>query len=144
MSAAPVTTRLLLVEDNENDAELLSLELTAAGLAFELRRVETQQDLREAMTAFQPHLVISDSNLPGFSGLEALSVVIELSPATPFMFFSGDDQEHVVADALAHGACGYVSKQHLPRMPAAIAQLLADRATTSPADSARFTPARMT
>lgn len=127
MSTAPPTTRLLLVEDNDDDAELLSLELTAAGFAFELRRVETQAHLRDAMVAFDPHLVISDSNLPGFSGLEALSLVIELSPATPFLLFSGDEQEHLIADALARGASGCVSKHHLDRMPATIANLLAGR-----------------
>ncbi len=130
MSAAPLT-RLLLVEDNDDDAELLSLELTAAGLTFELRRVETQAHLRDAMVDFDPHLVISDSNLPGFSGLEALSLVIELSPATPFLLFSGDDQEHIISDALARGASGCVSKQHLDRMPDTIANLLADRAATT-------------
>ncbi len=122
-------TRLLLIEDNDDDAELLSLELIAAGLAFELQRVQTQAHLRDAIVAFLPHLVISDSNLPGFSGLEALSLVMELSPATPFLFFSGDDQDHDVATALAHGACGYVSKQQLARMPATVARLLADSAT---------------
>ncbi len=131
MPTAPVTPRLLLVEDNDDDAELLSLELTAAGLAFELRRVQTQAHLRDAMAAFDPHLVISDSNLPGFSGMEALSLVIELSPATPFLFFSGDDQEHAINTALAQGACGYVSKEHLARMPTTVARLLADSAATT-------------
>ena len=131
MSATPGRMRLLLVEDNDDDVELLSLELDAAGLDFELRRVETLAHLREAIDAFHPHLVISDSNLPGFSGLEALSLVTGLSPATPFMFFSGDDDEHIVANALAHGACRYISKQHLDRMPATIAGLLADRAATT-------------
>ena len=131
MPIAPLTTRLLLVEDNDDDAELLSLELRASGLEFELRRVQTQAHLRDAIAAFLPHLVISDSKLPGFSGLEALSLVMELSPATPFLFFSGDDQEHDIASALAHGACGYVSKQHLARMPATVARLLADSAATA-------------
>jgi DNA-binding NarL/FixJ family response regulator len=105
--------------------------LRAAGLAFELWRVQTQAHLRDAMAAFLPHLVISDSNLPGFSGLEAMSLVHTLSPATPFLFFSGDDQEHDVDIALARGACGYVSKQHLARMPATVARLLADSAATT-------------
>lgn len=125
MSAAPLTTRLLLVEDNDDDAELLSLELEASGMDFELRRVETPVNLRDAIATFVPHLVISDNNLPGFSGLEALSLVREISPEMPFLFFSGDDQEHMEADALARGACAYVSKQDLARMPATIARLLA-------------------
>jgi DNA-binding response OmpR family regulator len=128
MSPTPVDVvtgmRLLLVEDCSDDAELLSLELIAAGLAFELRRVENAAHLREAVGTFAPHLVISDSNLPGFSGLEALLLVRELAPTTPFLFLSGDDDERVAVNALSHGAAGYISKQHLRRMPATITRLL--------------------
>jgi DNA-binding NtrC family response regulator len=116
--------RLLLVEDCGDDAELLSLELMAAGLAFELLRVENAVRLREAIGTFAPHLVISDSNLPGFSGLDAMLLVRELAPATPFLFLSGDEDERVAVNALSHGAAGYISKQHLRRMPATIARLL--------------------
>jgi DNA-binding NtrC family response regulator len=116
--------RLLLVEDCGDDAELLSLELMAAGLAFELLRVENAVRLREAIGTFAPHLVISDSNLPGFSGLDAMLLVRELAPATPFLFLSGDEDERVAVNALSHGAAGYISKQHLRRMPATIARWL--------------------
>ncbi len=121
--------RLLLVEDCGDDAELLSLELIAAGLAFELRRVENAAHLREAVGTFAPHLVISDNNLPGFSGLDALLLVRELAPATPFLFFSGDDDERAAVNALHHGAAGFVSKRDVGRMPAAIMRLLANNPT---------------
>ena len=121
--------RLLLVEDCGDDAELLSLELTAAGLTFALRRVENAAHLREAVGTFAPHLVISDSNLPGFSGLEALLLARELAPTTPFLFFSGDDDERVAVNALHHGAAGYVPKRDVGRMPATIMRLLASSPT---------------
>lgn len=121
--------RLLLVEDCGDDAELLSLELKAAGLAFELLRVENAVRLREAIDAFAPHLVISDNNLPGFSGLEALLLVRELAPATPFLFFSGDDDERVAINALSHGAADYIPKRDLGRMPTVIRRLLAANPT---------------
>ncbi len=131
MSDASEAMRLLLVEDNDDDAELLSMELDAAGLVFELRRVETLMHLRDAMAAFLPHMVISDSNLPGFTGLEAMSLVLEVAPATPFVFLSGDDDEHMVAYALTHGACGYISKQHLTHVPSTIVRLLSGMADTT-------------
>jgi len=121
--------RLLLVEDCRDDAELLSMELIAGGLAFELLRVENVAHLREAIGDFAPHVVISDSNLPGFSGLEALLLVRELAPATPFLFLSGDDDERAAANALHHGAAGYVPKQHLRKMPALLTELLASTST---------------
>ena len=121
--------RLLLVEDSSDDAELLSLELKAAGLAFELRRVENAAHLREAVGTFAPHLVISDNSLPGFSGFDALLLVRELAPATPFLFFSGDDDERAAVNALRRGASGYVPKRDVGRMPAAIMRLLASNPT---------------
>ena len=124
MQSPADTIRLLLVEDSSDDAELLSLELIAAGFVFDLRRVESAMHLRESVCSFAPHLVISDSNLPGFSGLDALQLVRELAPVTPFVFFSGDDDERTIANALAQGADGYVSKQHVGHMPAAIRRVL--------------------
>lgn len=124
-SSSDTPLRLLLVEDCSDDAELLSLELLASGLAFEMQRVQTAGHLREAAIAFQPHMVISDSNLPGFSGLDALSLIRTLAPHVPFLFFSGDDDERTIASAMRHGAAGYVAKQDLKRMPGTIAQVLA-------------------
>lgn len=124
LSTGADVLRLLLVEDSDDDAELLSLELGAAGLAFELRRVETAAHLHEAIGTFVPHLVISDSNLPGFSGLDALLLVRQLAPTTPFLFLSGDDDERTIADALAQGADDYVSKHNVGQMPAAIRRAL--------------------
>ena len=90
MSRADATTlRLLLVEDSADDAELTQIELAEAGLDVACRRVEDAAGLREALRAFAPDVVLSDLNLPGFSGEAALALVRELAPGVPFVFFSG-------------------------------------------------------
>ena len=125
----PGAVRLLLVEDCNDDAELLALELVAVGFEFEMQRVQDMAHLREALGSFRPHVVISDGRLPGFSGLEALHLVRELMPSTPFLFLSGDDDEHVIAESLGRGAAGYLSKQDLSQLPAAIARILGPLST---------------
>ena len=69
--------RVLLVEDSADDAELLARALR--GMAREVRtlRVDNERDLRVALDAFDPHLVLSDHTMPGFSGQEALRLVTE-------------------------------------------------------------------
>jgi CheY-like chemotaxis protein len=64
--------RLLLLEDSADDADLLAIELARAGLDAEIRRVATREAYVEALAAFAPDIVVSDYDLPGFSGGEAL------------------------------------------------------------------------
>ena len=83
------TLRLVLVEDSADDADLTQIELAEAGLDVACRRVEDEAGLREALQAFPPDVVVSDLNLPGFSGEQALALVRELAPGVPFVYFSG-------------------------------------------------------
>lgn len=78
-------TRLLVLEDCEDDAALLAIELDSVGLSVELRRVVTEPEFREALEAYVPDVVVSDSDLPGFSGLQALALVRGALPRTSFM-----------------------------------------------------------
>ena len=69
--------RILLLEDSPDDADLLGLELAAAGLAFELHRVVGEAEFAAALQAFAPDIVVSDGNVPGFSYREAMALVRE-------------------------------------------------------------------
>jgi hypothetical protein len=64
--------RILLVEDNRDDADLVRFALEDAGLVFELLRVGDEAALREAVASFAPDAAACDLNLPGYSGLAAL------------------------------------------------------------------------
>ena len=112
--------RILLVEDSPEDAELLSEQLLEAGLLARFERVDAAAALREALLRFQPDIVLSDLSMPGFSGHDALEIVLELSPATPFIFVSGTIGEDVAVQALQQGASDYVLKHNLARLPAAV------------------------
>lgn len=90
---APATSqrwRVLIVDDSVIDAELTGFMLRDdAGLDVDVLRVDDAAGLRDALPAFDPHLVLSDLNLPGFSGAEALDMVRAFRPELPVVVLTG-------------------------------------------------------
>ncbi|TXK62674.1 response regulator [Alkalisalibacterium limincola] len=111
--------RVLLVEDSPEDAELVTGQLEDAGLCFTAERVEDGDALARALDEFQPDLILSDLSLPGYSGHEALALVRQRSPVTPFIFVSGTIGEETAIEALQQGAADYILKQNMARLAAA-------------------------
>lgn len=112
--------RILLVEDNPSDAELLIREMRSQGLLFELRRVETREGLLEALSSFAPDIVLSDYALPRFSGLHAIQVTREVAPNTPVILVTGSLNEETAVECMKAGAADYVLKNHLGRIATAV------------------------
>jgi diguanylate cyclase (GGDEF)-like protein len=106
---------LLLVEDDESSAELTLGALRSGGLVCACERVTTEGEFRAAL-ARGPDIVLSDSNIPGFDGLEALAITRAACPTTPFIFVSGQLNDAASRRAYANGATGYVNKADLSRL----------------------------
>src|SRR5216684_7043053 len=81
--------RVLLVEDDTRDAELVLRELKRAGLNPDGRQVQTEADFRQAIAQFRPQIILSDFSMPQFDGMQALTLARELCPDTPLLFVSG-------------------------------------------------------
>ena len=116
--------RILMVEDSPADAELLVRELRRLARPFEHRRVSSHSELVEALDAYVPDIVLSDYTMPGFGGADALEIVIQRAPATPFVYVSGTIGEERAIEALQRGAHDYVLKENLRRLPTAIERAL--------------------
>ena len=112
--------RVLLLEDSDDDAELIRIEFEHANLACELRRAWTEAMLLRMLGDFIPDAVVSDLNLPGYCGLEALRLLQRLHPGLPRVLLSGDPSR-VPADIDAH----VLGKDDLLRLPALVASLAA-------------------
>ena len=112
----PRPVSVLMVEDSEDDARLLKIELERQGFRPEVQRVDSGPALRNALATGEWDVVISDHNMPGFSGDEALSLVKCFDPELPFIVVSGTrGEEHAVA-AMRAGASDFIVKNRLHRL----------------------------
>jgi len=116
----PIPIRLLLVEDSESDALLIVRQLRTAGYDPQFERVDTETAFRAALDRQGWDLVISDYNMPHFSGTAALGVLRERGVDIPFIFVSGSIGEDVAVAAMKAGASDYVMKERLKRLAPAI------------------------
>jgi PAS domain S-box-containing protein len=115
--------RVLLVEDDPRDAELLLRELRRTGFEPEWRRVDTEPAFLDALE--QPlDIVLSDFDLPQFDGLRALELIGARRPDVPFIIVSGTIGEETAVAAMQRGAADYVLKDRLTRLGEAIRSAL--------------------
>ena len=113
--------RILYLENDLADAELVHETLEADGISCELTRVEAEGEFREALARGEFDLILADYTLPAFDGLSALRIVRQQQLAdVPFIFVSGTLGEELAIDALKTGATDYVFKTRLIRLVPAI------------------------
>jgi two-component system, cell cycle sensor histidine kinase and response regulator CckA len=111
------TVSLLLVEDDELDAELMLDALHQYGYEIEHERVHSEKGLRDVLARDSSwDLVMCDHGLPGFSSAEALRIVRERLPDVPFVVLSGTIGEEAAVEALKAGARDVVLKANLSRL----------------------------
>lgn len=115
---------LLLVEDSPDDAELLKQTLLRAGHALAIHRVDSAAAMAKALAQWTWDIVISDYNLPGFSGTEALQLLRAHSDYIPFIVVSGRIGEEEAVALMKSGADDYVRKDMLARLAPALERSL--------------------
>ena len=116
--------RILYLEDNPTDAELVRARLAAEGIACEIVCVQTGTDYASAIDQGGWALIISDFTLPAYDGMSALALAHTKRPDTPFIFFSGTVGEEAAIDALKKGASDYVLKPRPARLVSAVKRAL--------------------
>src|SRR5579871_5277285 len=116
--------RVLMVEDSTADAELAIWRLKQGGYVCAPRRVVTAADMRAALAAELPDIILSDFSLPQFDGIAALAIARELAPDVPFIFLSGTIGEERAIEALKCGAIDYVLKSNPKRLVPAVQRAL--------------------
>jgi signal transduction histidine kinase len=117
--ARRMSLRVLHLEDSELDHELEMAHLRRSGVQVESMRVDSEPAF---LAALETHwdIVLSDFNVPGFSGLAALEIVKSLDRPLPFILISGEIGEDVAVAAMRNGASDYLLKANLARLAPAV------------------------
>jgi two-component system, cell cycle sensor histidine kinase and response regulator CckA len=112
--------RVLMVEDSEDDAALITRELRRGGYELESMRVDCEQAMLAALNQSKWDLVISDFSMPHFTGTDALKLLRASGSDVPLIFVSGTIGEDTAVAALKNGAQDYIMKGNLKRLLPAI------------------------
>ncbi len=120
------TIRVLQVEDSQLDAELVLAELDNDGIIYEVQLVDDEPRFVAALAKFEPHIVLSDLSMPGFSGQRALELLRQRDEELPFIFVSATLGEEAAIEALRNGATDYILKQNPARLASAVRRALAE------------------
>jgi two-component system, NarL family, sensor histidine kinase UhpB len=116
--------RILLVEDNPSDAELIEHELVTGNFSYTTRLAETEDAFIDELMNFTPQVILADFSLPQFSALRALELLNELHLSTPLILVTGSQSEEAAVECLKRGAEDYILKESLKRLPSAILHVL--------------------
>jgi signal transduction histidine kinase len=116
--------QILIVEDNPNDAQLLVRELRRQEFEFDWERVDAEADFLARLNP-KLSLILSDYEMPQFSGLRALEL-LKQQPGLdiPFIIVSGTIGEDLAVMAMQQGAADYLLKDRLARLGPAVNRAL--------------------
>jgi two-component system, cell cycle sensor histidine kinase and response regulator CckA len=116
--------RILHLEDDPHDSEIVESLLAGEGIACELIRVASRDQFRAAIEQESFDLILADYALPAFDGISALAIATSQRPAVPFILLSGTAGEELAAESVKSGATDYVLKDRLSRLVPSIRRAL--------------------
>ncbi len=134
--------KVLLVEDDPDDAELIVRALRRAGWAVDWARVDTAAGVEAALASPEWEIVLSDHAMAGFDSQRTLELVRRHAPLTPFILVSGAIGEERAVDEMRHGAADFVSKSNLDRLEPVVRRALNEAAERAELERAERERAR--
>jgi signal transduction histidine kinase len=126
---APAGERLkvLLVEDDPVDKELVLRALRDGGFDPEAGTADTRQKFLECIEEQSYHIILADYGLPGWCGAEALELLQQRGLDIPVILVTGSLGDETAVECIKRGTTDYVLKDHLPRLPLAVRRALREK-----------------
>ncbi|MDP4246766.1 MAG: PAS domain S-box protein [Bacteroidota bacterium] len=119
--------KILLLEDNSEDAEIIQRLLKKAKPGCLMNLATGRTSFVSALEQWQPDVILSDNHLPQFSAPEALQIVQDRGLSIPFILVTGTVSDEFAANIIKAGADDYILKDRLTRLPSAIDAALKHR-----------------
>ena len=119
--------KVLIVEDNSADYELVTRELRRAGFRPSAEMVQTPEEFRRHITADRPDIVLADYNLEQWRGIETLGIMRDEGMDIPLILVSGALGDVTAVECIKQGATDYVLKDSLTRLPICINRALKEK-----------------
>ncbi len=119
---------ILVVEDSEDDTQLLLRHLRSSDYEVTAERVETREEMLNALAHQSWDIVFADYTLPHFSGLEAIRLIRGHDPDVPIILISGTIGEERAIEVIKAGAQDYLLKGNIKRLLSAVARELEEAA----------------
>lgn len=119
--------KILILEDNESDADLLQSELKKGGFRFTPKIVQSREAFENALQNFNPDIILSDYSLPSFDGVTAFGIKNKKYPDIPFIMVSGTLGEETAVELIKIGITDYTLKDKLFTLPPKIKRALKEK-----------------
>ncbi len=117
--------RVVHLEDDLAHTELIQKSLTKAGLICAFEVIDSRAGYEAALARATPDLILSDNQVHGFEGFEALKLAHARFPEVPFVFVSSSFERRRPELLQGAGAAGCVLKSELEALPSLLRKLLA-------------------
>ena len=127
LAPQPGQLRVLHVEDNQLDAELVAQALRKGGFSVSMVVVQAEAEFERQLPLHRPDLVIADYNLPQWKGMDALEVLRREGLEIPLILVSGALGDITAVECIKRGATDYVLKDGLARLPEAVRRALQEK-----------------
>jgi signal transduction histidine kinase len=121
--------RILHLEDDRHDAELIRSALEAGGLDCNIQHVKSRDEFERAVAQSNYDLILSDYSIPHYTGFSALEFARTSAPAVPFILLSGTLGEDLAVESLKAGATDYLLKDRLNRLVPAVQRAVREAQT---------------
>ncbi len=119
--------KIILIEDNKYDAELISKEIKKISKKTEIKITCNFAEFQIIFTDFSPDLVLSDYTMSGFTGIDVIKFVKKISKNTPVIIITGSINEETAAFCIKTGADDYILKDHIIHLGPSIKQSIKNK-----------------
>ena len=123
----PRKLRVLLVEDNSADGELMLLALQKGGFDSEFEVVQTAAQFTDRIRRNKYEIILADYRLPGWNGMETVTILRREGLDIPVVLVSGALGELKAVECIKQGAADYVLKDHLARLPQSVRRAVKEK-----------------